>query len=505
MNEKGNELALSTPDLGSSLPSVLATPNSQNSRIVTASVAIATAMTRVTDLDIDDSECKALMANFQDAEVEILPQGHVYIPHILIRNRLNEVLGIGQWALILRDYKIDDKVLLAEYVLVVRGAYVGQTIIQSVYYKNGQTTLADKLEGMEGDAIRRLAAKKLSCGTQVWDHNYQREWLKNFAVCVWAENVKTGTDQGKKKKLWRRADDENKFTYPLKETSIIKNAERPTLEGETGHEMTSEEVPDAPEAAVTAADIQDDAEKRQENAKSEVSKKKASSKKTSKKKASSKKEPPAPKTVSLSPMAKAWKKLSKDIPEDGLLCIHHGGAYAFFYEHAARASEVLGIVVEDLDGSSACQVPVGLSKDSFTKLVESGLKVFLYETKEVGVIEFLIMEEPTSEDTSNKDLVEIIGPSGIAVGAGPTNHFNEQGFATPEYEEFILVCLQSAIEGSLTMDMLNESLGCNSGEWTQTEKDQALDIYHQFMPMIDDGDTEAVKAHLSISFPGYYA
>jgi hypothetical protein len=47
--------------------------------------------------------------------------------------------------------------------------------------KNPKTNYSDALESTAAEALRRIAGKRLSCGSQVWDPEYARTWQAKFA------------------------------------------------------------------------------------------------------------------------------------------------------------------------------------------------------------------------------------------------------------------------------------------------------------------------------------
>src|SRR3989304_6919676 len=53
-------------------------------------------------LKITDKEQKDLMASFPENEIEIRPDGLIYLPQTFWRKRLNGSFGIGQWCLIIK-------------------------------------------------------------------------------------------------------------------------------------------------------------------------------------------------------------------------------------------------------------------------------------------------------------------------------------------------------------------------------------------------------------------
>jgi hypothetical protein len=135
--------------------------------------ALSAALARAGTLVLSREEQDALAAPFPQSVEAVLPRhGLRYIPHIHIRRRLNQVLGTGQWVLVrLREWMDQHTgILYGSYALIVRGVWVGDTVAGGgIPGGNALLDYGDALEGTAGIAIRRIAAKALGCGDQVWD------------------------------------------------------------------------------------------------------------------------------------------------------------------------------------------------------------------------------------------------------------------------------------------------------------------------------------------------
>lgn len=143
------------------------------------SSALAQAYAKAGTLILTKEESEALMAPFPDEQVAVRPHdGLLYIPHILVSDRLTRVLGPGQWTMVRRWEKFEEGVIYAEYVLIIRGVFVGEAIGGQAYQpKNPKMNYSDALEGTQGEALRRICGKRLSLGSQVWSPDYCDSWL----------------------------------------------------------------------------------------------------------------------------------------------------------------------------------------------------------------------------------------------------------------------------------------------------------------------------------------
>ncbi len=177
----------------------LGTITPQQARVMEVTDALAPAYARASQLMLSDEEIRALQEVFPDDAVEIRPNdGLIYIPHIHISNRLNRVLHPGQWATICRRHWLDrlmverwkdgkkadvaQTTMYGEYVLVIRGCFVGESIGGHPYVaSNAKTNFSDALESTRAEALRRICGKTLGVGSQVWDPSYARNWVQQYA------------------------------------------------------------------------------------------------------------------------------------------------------------------------------------------------------------------------------------------------------------------------------------------------------------------------------------
>lgn len=165
-------------------PEQIQKATSQELRVIEVNEALLPAYQKASTLELTDAEITALMAGFPDAAVEIRPHdGLIYLPHIEISNRLNQVLKPGKWSLVCRRHWLDGLTMYGEYVLLIRGCYVGESVGGHPYQPNNpKTNYSDTLESTAAEALRRIAGKRLSCGSQCWIPEYARNWVAKNAV-----------------------------------------------------------------------------------------------------------------------------------------------------------------------------------------------------------------------------------------------------------------------------------------------------------------------------------
>ena len=155
-------------------------------RVNEVAEALLPAYQKASTLELTEAEKAALTAPFDDKDVEVRPHdGLLYIPHIVISDRLCQVFGPGKWCTVRRREWLEGNRVYAEWVLLIRGVFVGESVGAMDYHPgNPKMNYSDALEGTRGECIRRIAGKELGCGSQVWRPSYCREWSAKNACQV---------------------------------------------------------------------------------------------------------------------------------------------------------------------------------------------------------------------------------------------------------------------------------------------------------------------------------
>lgn len=151
-----------------------------------------------------------LMAPINEQDVEIKPDGLIYLPEIKYRRILNKAFGPGGWGMAPRsETNVGQGIVSREWVLICQGRFVATARGEQEFFKPSGVPTAS--EGAKSNALMRCC-KDLGISSELWDPRFIRQFRKKHCVEVWAQDT-----AGKKKKLWRRRDDPP-FEYPWKET-----------------------------------------------------------------------------------------------------------------------------------------------------------------------------------------------------------------------------------------------------------------------------------------------
>ncbi|KAI0477448.1 mitochondrial genome maintenance protein mgm101 [Xylariaceae sp. FL0804] len=152
-----------------------------------------------------------LQQRLDPEDIEVKPDGIIYLPEIKYRRILNAAFGPGGWGLAPRgDLVVQDRMVTREYALVAHGRFVAQARGEQQYFsEDGVSTAA---EGCKSNALMRCC-KDLGVASELWDPRFIRRFVREHAVQLWVEHVTTK----KRKQIWLRRDDE--VRYPFKKTA----------------------------------------------------------------------------------------------------------------------------------------------------------------------------------------------------------------------------------------------------------------------------------------------
>ncbi|KAI8965138.1 Mgm101p-domain-containing protein [Daldinia sp. FL1419] len=151
-----------------------------------------------------------LQARLDADDIEVKPDGIIYLPEIKYRRILNAAFGPGGWGLAPRgQLMVHEKLVTREYALVVHGRFVAQARGEMQYFS--EENISTAAEGCKSNALMRCC-KDLGIASELWDPRFIRKFMKEHAMQVWVEHVTTK----KRKQIWLRKDDE--VRYPFKRT-----------------------------------------------------------------------------------------------------------------------------------------------------------------------------------------------------------------------------------------------------------------------------------------------
>lgn len=155
----------------------------------------------------DDSVQVELAKPLAPEDIEVKPDGLVYLPEIKYRRILNKAFGAGGWGLVPRSETIvTDKLVTREYALVCHGQLVSMARGEQDYFADSGIPTAT--EGCKSNALMRCC-KDLGIGSELWDPVFIKSFKKAYCVDKFVEHVTTK----KKRKIWLRKDREVEYPY----------------------------------------------------------------------------------------------------------------------------------------------------------------------------------------------------------------------------------------------------------------------------------------------------
>ncbi|EFX00068.1 mitochondrial genome maintenance protein mgm101 [Grosmannia clavigera kw1407] len=161
-----------------------------------------------------------LMTPLDPEDVEVKPDGILYLPEIKYRRILNGAFGPGGWGLAPRgELTVGEKVVSREYALVVQGRFVGQARGECPYF--GDDGVATAGEGCKSNALMRCC-KDIGIASELWDPRFIRQFKQKHCREVWVEHVATK----KRRQIWLRKDCPPTYPYALPSSSPARTPTR---------------------------------------------------------------------------------------------------------------------------------------------------------------------------------------------------------------------------------------------------------------------------------------
>lgn len=140
-------------------------------------------------------------------DIEIKPDGIIYLPEIKYRRILNRAFGPGGWGLAPRGETIvTDKSVTREYALVAHGRLVSVARGEQDYFTPEGIPTA--VEGCKSNAMTRCC-KDLGVASELWDPRYIRQFITKHTKELFVEHATTK----RRKKIWLRKDDQPRYPY----------------------------------------------------------------------------------------------------------------------------------------------------------------------------------------------------------------------------------------------------------------------------------------------------
>ncbi|KAG6161045.1 hypothetical protein E4U37_000028 [Claviceps purpurea] len=160
---------------------------------------------------VSKEQFKHLVTPLDVADIEVKPDGILYLPEIKYRRKLNETFGPMGWGLIPKsEAVVGSSIVTREYALIIDGRFVAQAQGENNYF--GPDQLPSAVEGCKSNALMRCC-KDIGIGSELWDPQFLRWFKKTHVEEVWVEHTVT-----KKKRTISYKKGMVQVTYPYKLT-----------------------------------------------------------------------------------------------------------------------------------------------------------------------------------------------------------------------------------------------------------------------------------------------
>lgn len=140
-------------------------------------------------------------------DVEIKPDGIVYLPGVFYRSRLSRAFGPGAWSMpprgpARRMPKSGGELVIFHGALYILGRFVSERYGQCMYYpSNAGMTYADAYEGAITDCLSRCCKDIIEAIAPLWEKGWRDEWQRKYAETY--QNERTGKTEWRRKSSLR--------------------------------------------------------------------------------------------------------------------------------------------------------------------------------------------------------------------------------------------------------------------------------------------------------------
>lgn len=215
---------------------------------------IAAIIHKAGTIKLTDKQKTILYASVDEKDIEIRPDGFIYLPWMEYETRLREAFGL-EYAIIPQGLpRLENNLVLWGHWLIIRGCPMGFSFGQQEYFPYNKTmSWGDAIEGAKSNALMRLC-KGLGITLALWKPSFIKAWKAKYAGWHWEKNKRTGKDEKKwnKIKLIEKVSEKQKPapTEPMHEVVIteemqeeMNNIDKKAESSQISPESTQKEKP----------------------------------------------------------------------------------------------------------------------------------------------------------------------------------------------------------------------------------------------------------------------
>ncbi len=212
---------------------------------------IAAIVHKAGTIKLTEKQKTILYAPVKKEDVEVRPDGLVYLPWMEYETRLREAFGL-EYALIPQGLpRLENYLVLWGHWLIIKGCPMGFSIGQQEYFPSNKTmSWGDAIEGAKSNALMRLC-KGLGITLELWKPSWIKAWIAKYAEWHWEKDKRSGEN----KKKWNKI-------VEIKPLGDVEN-DLPKTQREANDVVTAEMVEELNNINVGAKDPQIDPESTQ--------------------------------------------------------------------------------------------------------------------------------------------------------------------------------------------------------------------------------------------------
>ena len=141
-----------------------------------------------------DDVSKILQQPLKIEDIQLRPDGLLYLPEIRYRKVLNDAFGPGNWKLLPRSghYKVsigNAFLLLRDYALICDSTFV--SIARGEHDFFSMNNLGAAIESVKSNALTRCC-KDLGIASELWDPTFIQNFKKNHTTSTRVKHAQTG-------------------------------------------------------------------------------------------------------------------------------------------------------------------------------------------------------------------------------------------------------------------------------------------------------------------------
>jgi hypothetical protein len=161
-------------------------------------------------LELIDEQRNILYEPVHDEDIEIRPDGQIYLPWVEYADRLDRAFGGGGWTMVEHGSpRLEGNIVIWGFHLIIKGRYCGIAYGGQEYHPNNPTmNWADAIEGAKSNALMRLC-KGIGVSKELWRPSFIKKYKEKYA-----ESYQGQDRYGNTKTLWRKKADHKEPTEP---------------------------------------------------------------------------------------------------------------------------------------------------------------------------------------------------------------------------------------------------------------------------------------------------